>query len=76
MASFGAGILMLALLAAYIFMAMEFGKIAAMKGHPSERYMLWTLLLPPFGMLMGVALPDRAKQPGAAPRANDVLPPL
>ena len=54
--------------------ASEFKKIAEMKGHNGGKYFWWSFLLGPVGMLMVVALPDRAKQvletPAAKTEAN------
>ena len=53
-------IIFLAILA---YVAMEFRRIAALKGHNEIRYFWWTFLLGPVGMLMVVALPDRCQAP-------------
>ena len=52
--------------------AEEFCKIAEMKGYPERKYFWWSFLIPPFGMLMVVALPDR--RIGAAPAAQQTQP--
>ncbi len=41
------------------FIAREFSRIAAMKGHTESRYFWWTFLLCPIGIFMVLALPDR-----------------
>jgi ABC-type uncharacterized transport system permease subunit len=41
----------------------EFQRIAAMKGHDEARYFWWTFLVGPVGMLMVVALPQKAAVP-------------
>lgn len=40
------------------FVAVEFRRIAAMKGHDEAKYFWWTFLLGVVGMLMVVALPQ------------------
>ena len=52
-------------LVVWIFVALEFQKIAAMKGYDEAKYFWWTLLLGPVGMLMVVALPQRIDIPAA-----------
>ena len=59
-----------------IFVAQAFRDIAEMKGHNAEKYFWWTLILGVFGMLMVVALPDRAAEKAAANAPNDELPEL
>ncbi len=56
----------------WVFVALEFRKIAAMKGHDEAKYFWWTFFMGPVGMLMVVALPQRAAAPGyaAAPAAS------
>ena len=49
----------------WIFVALEFQKIAAMKGYDDAKYFWWTLLLGPVGILMVVALPQRIEAPAA-----------
>lgn len=49
-----------------IAVASEFRRIAAMKGHDEAKYFWWTLLLGPVGMLMVVALPQKAGTIAAA----------
>ncbi len=53
----------IALIALWYFVAAEFRRIAAMKGHDEARYFWWTFLLGPVGMLMVVALPQEIKAP-------------
>ena len=50
--------------------AFQFRKIAEMKGHGGVPFFWWTFLLGPIGMLMVVALPDRAKQVSEIPAAK------
>ena len=52
-----------ALIALWYFVAAEFRRIAAMKGHEETRYFWWTFLMGPVGMLMVVALPQKAAMP-------------
>ena len=47
----------------WYFIGKEFQRIAAMKGHEETRYFWWTLLLGPVGMMMVVALPQKAAAP-------------
>lgn len=47
----------------WYFIGKEFQRIAAMKGHEEARYFWWTFLLGPVGMLMVVALPQKAAAP-------------
>ena len=49
-----------------------FYKIAQMKGHSDRKYFWWSFLVPPFGMLMVIALPDRLG--GAADGRQPSLP--
>lgn len=62
------------------YAAKEFEAIAAMKGFVDKKYFWWSFLMPPFGMLMVVALPDRAfaqnRNPQAASDQPDDLPEL
>ena len=62
----------IAALVVSIFVSLEFGKIAAMKGYNTAKYFWWTFFMGPVGMLMVVALPQRAAAPGyaAAPAAS------
>lgn len=53
----------IAVIVLWFFAAMEFQRIAAMKGHDEDRYFWWTFLLGPVGMLMVVALPQKAAVP-------------
>ena len=55
--------------------AFQFRKIAEMKGHSGVPYFWWTLLLGPIGMLMVVALPDRAKNVLETPTAKTMAAP-
>ena len=48
----------LAYLVLWYFIAVEFRRIAAVKGHDEARYFWWTYLVGPIGMLMVVALPN------------------
>lgn len=41
------------------FIAKEFERIAAMKGHQEKKYFWWTFLLGAVGVAMVIALPDR-----------------
>lgn len=52
------------------FVAKEFDRIAAMKGHNDRRYFWWTFLFGIVGMLMVIALPDLRKES----RQTDVQP--
>ena len=52
-----------AVLVLWYFVAAEFRRIAAMKGHDEARYFWWTFLVGPVGMLMVVALPQKAAVP-------------
>ena len=47
----------------WYFVGKEFQRIAAMKGHEETRYFWWTFLMGPVGMLMVVALPQKAAAP-------------
>ena len=47
----------------WYFIGKEFQRIAAMKGHEETRYFWWTFLLGPVGMMMVVALPQKAAAP-------------
>ena len=47
----------------WYFVGKEFQRIAAMKGHEETRYFWWTFLLGPVGMMMVVALPQKATAP-------------
>lgn len=40
------------------FVAKEFARIAAMKGHKEKRYFWWTFLAGPVGVAMVIALPN------------------
>lgn len=53
----------IAVIVLWYFVAKEFQRIAAMKGHDEARYFWWTFLLGPVGMLMVVALPQKAAEP-------------
>ena len=53
----------IAVIVLWYFVAREFKRIAAMKGHDEARYFWWTFLLGPVGMLMVVALPQETKAP-------------
>ena len=46
-----------------ICVAKEFQRIAAMKGHEETRYFWWTFLMGPVGMMMVIALPQKAAAP-------------
>ena len=43
----------------WLLAAFKFREIAEMKGHDGGPYFWWTLSLPPAGMMMVIALPDR-----------------
>lgn len=63
----------------WVFVALEFRNIAAMKGHNEAKYFWWTFFIGPVGMLMVVALPQRievpaAPTPAAAAPDSDELP--
>ncbi len=60
----------------FYFVAREFQRIAAMKGHEEKRYFWWSFLLGPVGQLMVVALPDRGEQKKNATQPDDSLPDL
>ena len=62
----------IAVIVLWYFVAAEFRRIAAMKGHDEARYFWWTFLLGPVGMLMVVALPQKAAAPVEA--GTDELP--
>ena len=47
----------------WYFVGKEFQRIAAMKGHEETRYFWWTFLLGPVGMMMVIALPQKAAAP-------------
>ena len=47
----------------WYFVAAEFRRIAAMKGYDEPRYLWWTFFLGLVGMLMVVALPQKAAAP-------------
>ena len=66
-------LVIVAVLWLWYYVAKEFAKIAAMKGHEETRYFWWTFLLSAVGMLMVVALPDRSAGK-SAPAVNDELP--
>lgn len=55
----------IAALVVWVFVALEFGKIAAMKGHDEAKYFWWTFFMGPVGMLMVVALPQTIEVPAA-----------
>ena len=54
-----------ALIVLWYFVAKEFRRIAAMKGHDEARYFWWTFLFSIVGMLMVAALPQEGKAPDA-----------
>lgn len=58
----------LAVIVLWYFVAAEFRRIAAMKGHNEARYFWWTFLFSLVGMLMVIALPQATK-------ASDVVEP-
>lgn len=43
----------------WLLAAFKFRDIAAMKGHDGGPYFWWTFWVPPIGMMMVIALPDR-----------------
>ncbi len=47
----------------WYFIGKEFQRIAAMKGHEETRYFWWTFLMGPVGMMMVIALPQKAAAP-------------
>ena len=47
----------------WYFVGKEFQRIAAMKGHEETRYFWWTFLMGPVGMMMVIALPQKAAAP-------------
>ncbi len=64
----------LAGLIVWIFAAMEFQRIAALKGYDEMKYFWWTFLLGPVGMMMVIALPQRISVP-APPAPAPQTPP-
>ena len=69
-------ILCVIFLAVAYYAAKEFERIAAMKGFVDQKYFWWSFLMPPVGMLMVVALPDRFNAKPAAPVQDEQLPAL
>ena len=65
-----------AVLVLLFFAAKEFQRIAKMKGYYEKRYFWWCFLFSAVGMLMVVALPDRADKAEASHAPNDELPDL
>lgn len=62
-------------LVVWYFAALEFRRIAAMKGYDESKYFWWTFLAGPIGMMMVIALPQKAETPDAsAPVISDELP--
>lgn len=55
----------IAVIVIWVFVALEFRKIAAMKGHDEAKYFWWTFLMGPVGMLMVIALPQKINIPAA-----------
>ena len=55
----------IAVIVFWVFVALEFRKIAAMKGHNKAKYFWWTFLVGPVGMLMVIALPQNISIPAA-----------
>lgn len=53
----------IAFLILWYYVAAEFRRIAAMKGYDEPRYLWWTFFLGLVGMLMVVALPQKAAAP-------------
>lgn len=47
----------------WYFIGKEFQRIAVMKGHEETRYFWWTFLMGPVGMMMVIALPQKAAAP-------------
>ena len=66
----------LVVIAIAFFIGREFGHIAEMKGHDGTKYFWWCFLFAAVGMLMVMALPDRADQAETAQVPNDELPDL
>lgn len=66
----------IALITLAVSIANEFQRIAEMKGHRERRWFWWCLLLPPVGIPMVIALPDRGDKEEAAPAPVDELPDL
>lgn len=65
----------IAVIVVWVFVALEFRKIAAMKGHDEAKYFWWTFLMGPVGMLMVIALPQKINIPAApAPVAEAPAP--
>ena len=62
----------IAVIILWVYVAKEFRRIAAMKGHDEARYFWWTFLVGPVGMLMVVALPNKNKPAEAV--VSDELP--
>lgn len=58
------------------YIGKEFERIAAMKGFVDKKYLWWTFFLPPVGMMMVLALPDRMGAKAAAPVQDEQLPEL
>ncbi len=69
-------ILCVIFLAVAYYAAMEFERIAAMKGFVDKKFFWWSFLMPPVGMLMVVALPDRMGAKAASPVQDEQLPAL
>lgn len=60
----------------WYLIAKEFYKIAVMKGHDDKKYLWWTFWLEIVGMLMVIALPDRAESTSVSKSFKDELPEL
>lgn len=65
----------IAVLVVWYFAALEFRRIAEMKGYDEPKYFWWTFLAGPIGMMMVIALPQKTETPDAsAPVISDELP--
>ncbi len=56
--------------------AMEFARIAEMKGHSGTKYFWWCFLVALYGIPMVIALPDRGNAAAEAQAQSDELPDL
>ena len=62
----------LAVSVVWIFIAVEFQRIAAMKGHDLQRYFWYTFLMGPVGMLMVIALPQNTVEATVTGKLPDI----
>lgn len=62
----------------YALVAVEFYRVAVMKGHDEKKYFWLSFLLSFIGWMLVIALPDRSTQSGnaSATLADDDLPEL